>query len=191
MDEPSRLAQRARGGDRRALEEFVRRSSDEVWRLCAALVDERAADDLTQETFLRALRALRRFRGDSSARTWLLAIARRTCVDELRSRTRRRRRDMRLSREAPQLALVPDVAGQVGVRDLLGQLSPERREAFALTQLLRLSYAEAARVCGCPAGTIRSRVARARRDLVSALADAEPGAQAAKRPASDGGSSPN
>ena len=60
---------------------------------------------------------------------------------------------------------------------LLGQLvaalDPDRREAFVLTQVLDLSYAEAAQVCGCPVGTIRSRVARAREHLVAAF-DAAP-----------------
>jgi RNA polymerase sigma-70 factor (ECF subfamily) len=55
------------------------------------------------------------------------------------------------------------------VRLLLDGLDPDRREAFVLTQLIGLSYAEAADVCGCPVGTIRSRVARARDDLVSAV----------------------
>jgi RNA polymerase sigma-70 factor (ECF subfamily) len=57
------------------------------------------------------------------------------------------------------------------VTDLLDRLDADRREAFALTQLLGLSYAEAAEVVACPVGTIRSRVARARSDLIDALAD--------------------
>jgi RNA polymerase sigma-70 factor (ECF subfamily) len=55
------------------------------------------------------------------------------------------------------------------MRTLVAALEPERREAFVLTQVVGLSYAEAADVCSCPVGTIRSRVARARADLVSAL----------------------
>jgi RNA polymerase sigma-70 factor (ECF subfamily) len=67
---------------------------------------------------------------------------------------------------------VPDAAGQgVVVTDLLARLDPDRREAFVLTQLLGLPYAEAAQVAGCPIGTIRSRVARARADLVDAFAE--------------------
>ncbi|MBO0876760.1 MAG: hypothetical protein J2P19_25575 [Pseudonocardia sp.] len=54
---------------------------------------------------------------------------------------------------------------------VLDGLDPDRRLAFLLTQLLGLSYLEAAQVCGCPVGTIRSRVARARDDLVAQLAD--------------------
>ena len=61
----------------------------------------------------------------------------------------------------------PDEA--VLLRSLVTTLDLDRREAFVLTQLLGLSYAEAAAVCGCPVGTIRSRVARAREDLVAAM----------------------
>jgi RNA polymerase sigma-70 factor (ECF subfamily) len=69
----------------------------------------------------------------------------------------------------PTLAVVA-VAGAVGllVRMLLDGLEPNRRDALVLTQVLGLSYAEAAEVFGCPLGTIRSRVARAREDLIAA-----------------------
>jgi RNA polymerase sigma-70 factor (ECF subfamily) len=60
-----------------------------------------------------------------------------------------------------------DASEEVSVRDLLGRLDSDRRAAFVLTQLLQLSYDEAANVCGCPPGTIRSRVARARDDLIA------------------------
>jgi RNA polymerase sigma-70 factor (ECF subfamily) len=61
------------------------------------------------------------------------------------------------------------VAESATVTDLLARLDTDRREAFVLTQLLGLPYAEAAEVAGCPVGTIRSRVARARADLVESL----------------------
>jgi len=70
---------------------------------------------------------------------------------------------------APPARAATDPAEAVTLRALLGTLDSERREAFVLTQLVGLSYAEAADVCGCPVGTIRSRVARARNDLVSAF----------------------
>ena len=73
---------------------------------------------------------------------------------------------------ADRPAHVPDPAGTSGAADLLRRLSDERRAAFALTQVLGLSYLEAAEVEGVPVGTIRSRVARARADLVDAVADA-------------------
>jgi RNA polymerase sigma-70 factor (ECF subfamily) len=65
------------------------------------------------------------------------------------------------------------VAEGAAVADLLARLDPDRREAFVLTQLLGLPYADAAEVAGCPVGTIRSRVARARADLIDSLAEVE------------------
>ncbi|MGY1914380.1 sigma-70 family RNA polymerase sigma factor [Blastococcus sp. SYSU DS0973] len=173
MDDLARVAADAAAGDPLAAAALVRETQSDVWRLCAALGDRDAADDLTQETYLRAFAALHRFEGRSSVRTWLLAIARRVCADSLRSRRRRR---LSLVREASDLELLAAtgsgdaVAEGAAVTDLLGRLALDRREAFVLTQLLGLSYAEAADVIGCPVGTIRSRVARARADLVTSLA---------------------
>lgn len=66
-----------------------------------------------------------------------------------------------------------ECAGQCALRDLLRGLDPHRREAFALTQVIGVSYGEAAEICQCPVGTIRSRASRAREDLVTALRDAD------------------
>lgn len=163
VDELTRAALAARDGDQAALASFVRDSQADVWRLAAHLVDRDAADDLTQEVYQRALRGLHAFRGDSSARTWLLAIARRTCIDAIRQRTRVRARDGRLRALAVDRS--QDLAGHAELDELLALLDPDRRAAFVLTQLLGYGYADAAEVCGCPVGTIRSRVARARADL--------------------------
>ncbi|KIR65420.1 MULTISPECIES: sigma-70 family RNA polymerase sigma factor [Micromonospora] len=162
----------ARDGDPAAQAAFVRATQAEVWRFAAALVDPDTADDLTQETYLRAFRALPAFAGRSSARTWLLGIARRACADHLRVVVRRRRLAERLASHAHTDLPHPDPAGQLGAADLVRRLPAERRGAFVLTQLLGLSYAEAAAVEGVPVGTIRSRVARARHDLVEAAGDA-------------------
>jgi RNA polymerase sigma-70 factor, ECF subfamily len=145
----------------------VEAAYEPVWRLCAALVDEKSADDLSQDTFFRVVRALPNFRGQSSALTWLLAIARHVCLDELRARSRRRGREAGLWPGQGRTAA--DASGEVAISDLIGRLDEDRRAAFVLTQLLGLSYDEAARVCACPPGTIRSRVARARADLISLI----------------------
>ncbi len=178
MDDLAGTAAEAAGGDPLAAAALVRATQSEVWRLCAALGDRGAADDLTQETYLRAFAALHRFEGRSSVRTWLLAIARRVCADDVRSRRRRRLSLVGSGEDLESLPAAgrgasPDdaVAAGAAAADLLSRLGPERREAFVLTQLLGLSYAEAADVVGCPVGTIRSRVARARGDLVDALDD--------------------
>ncbi|TBL28621.1 MULTISPECIES: sigma-70 family RNA polymerase sigma factor [unclassified Micromonospora] len=162
----------ARDGDPAAQAAFVRATQAEVWRFTAALLDRDSADDLTQETYLRAFRALPTFEGRSTARTWLLGIARRACADHLRTVVRRRRLDQRLTAHAHTDLAHPDPAGQLGTVDLVRRLPAERRGAFVLTQLLGLSYAEAATVEGVPVGTIRSRVARARADLVDAVGEA-------------------
>ena len=96
MDELTRCALAARDGDQAALGRFVRLSQADVWRLAAHLVDRDEADDITQEVYERALRSLGNYRGEASARTWLLTIARRTCVDAIRRRARVRVRDGRL-----------------------------------------------------------------------------------------------
>jgi RNA polymerase sigma-70 factor (ECF subfamily) len=85
-------------------------------------------------------------------------------MDDLRGRYRRERRDERL--EQPGSSHVADATGEIATRELLNQIEPDRRTAFALTQLFGLTYEEAAAVCACPVGTIRSRVARARDDLI-------------------------
>jgi RNA polymerase sigma-70 factor (ECF subfamily) len=172
VDELGGLAAAAAGGDPSAAAALVRATQSDVWRLCSALGDPGTADDLTQETYLRAFGALHRFEGRSSVRTWLLAIARRVCADAVRSRRRQR---LRVVRDEPDPAELPapggpDPVGEgAGVNDLLARMDPDRREAFVLTQLLGLSYAEAAEIAGCPVGTIRSRVARGRADLIDSL----------------------
>jgi RNA polymerase sigma-70 factor (ECF subfamily) len=173
VDDLERLAAAAVDGDPLAAAALVRATQSDVWRLCATLGDRQSADDLTQETYLRAFGSLHRFEGRSSLRTWLLSIARRVCADAVRSRRRRRLTLVREDADLEALGAGNDgdrVGEGAAVADLLARLSPDRREAFVLTQLLGLPYAEAAEVAGCPVGTIRSRVARARADLVEAWA---------------------
>lgn len=170
LDDVTRWALRAQQGDPVAEAAFVRGTQVEVWRLTAALVDPGSADDLTQETYLRAFRALPSFEARSSARTWLLGIARRTCADHVRRLVRRRKLEQRLAQEVAVASDAGDPADGHGTADLVAQLAEERRSAFVLTQLLGLSYAEAAEVEGVPIGTIRSRVARARTELAAEVA---------------------
>jgi RNA polymerase sigma-70 factor (ECF subfamily) len=171
MDELTRLARAAGRGDSAALAMLIQRSQSDVWRLCAHLVDAAAADDLTQETYLRVIGALKGFRGDAAVRTWLLTIARRVCAAEVSARLRDRELHTRLAAMPPAglAGQAPEAGGQTVVALLLSVLEPERRAAFVLTQMIGCSYAEAAAVCGCPVGTIRSRVARAREDLIRLL----------------------
>lgn len=179
MSDLTTLAHAARRGSRDALEALIRDSYADVRRLCSILVDDDTADDLAQETFARVLPALRRYRGEAAARTWILSITRRVCADELRSRTRRRRRDRHLATiAASDSRAAPQPGSSLTVLQLLAHLEPDRRAAFALTQLFRLPYQDAATICQCQPGTIRSRVARARTELIELLA-ADPAASEA------------
>ena len=177
MDELTRLFLAARDGDRTALLHAVRASQADVWRLAVHLVGPDDADDVTQDTFVRAWKALPAFRGDSSARTWLLAIARRACADSVRRNVRRRRLTRRAEAQASVASSgsTDDHSGTQAVHALVDALPRDQRIAFVLTQVVGCSYAEAASVCGVPIGTIRSRVARAREQLLEDLRAAETG----------------
>ncbi|KUJ33728.1 sigma-70 family RNA polymerase sigma factor [Streptomyces sp. NPDC093228] len=172
----------ARRGDADAVERLVRALHRDVQRYVAHLcADPQAVDDLAQDTFLRALGSLHRFEGRCSARSWLLSIARRAVVDSFRhAATRPRLSDVHDWLPAAERAQSPHAPGfddGVALLDLLTALPAERREAFVLTQLLGLPYAEAAVRSGCPVGTVRSRVARARATLLNLLTEADPAAE--------------
>lgn len=163
MDLLLRTALKARDGDRVALEGFLRLVQTDVWRTCRYLVDEQSAEDLTQEVLVRVVGSLHRITADHQMRGWVIGIARHVCFDEIRRRQRRRRVQDEIANSRP--SLVDDTASDIAIRELIEQLEPDRREVFVLTQLVGLSYEEAADVCGCPVGTVRSRVARARKEL--------------------------
>jgi RNA polymerase sigma-70 factor (ECF subfamily) len=165
----------ARDGDRAAARAFVELTQRHVHRFLGHLADAREVEDLAQETYLRAMSGLRGFAARSSARTWLLSIARRVAADHVRTASRSPRTSPLEGREVDAEAVAVQITGAfedaVLLQHLLADLDRDRREAFVATQVLGLSYADAAEVCGCPIGTIRSRVARAREDLVTALGD--------------------
>jgi len=173
------LARAAARGDRDAGAAFVRATQRDVMRFLSGLAHRRDVEDLTQETFLRAFRALPTFAGRSTVRTWLLAIARRVAADAIRHASSRPRLvtppDWHSAAEPRSLRLEEEHA----LYDLIAGLQPQRREAFVLTQIAGFSYAEAAQMCDCPVGTIRSRVARAREDLVALLDETRTGAPTA------------
>ncbi|WP_369211756.1 sigma-70 family RNA polymerase sigma factor [Streptomyces flavofungini] len=168
----------ARDGDSDAFEQFVRATRRDVWRFVAHLGgDPHAADDLTQETYLRALTSLHGYAARSCARAWLLAIARRTVADRFRTAAARPRicdtGDWQATAERAQPRGLPGFEEGVALLDLLAALDAPRREAFVLTQLVGLPYADAAAAVGCPVGTVRSRVARARERVGALLLAAE------------------
>lgn len=170
-DELTRCALAAGQGDRAALATFIRATQRDVHRFVCALIGRGEAEDVAQETYLRALKSLPHFAARSSARTWLFAIARRAAADHVRVAMRTPRTSTVPDWEVLAQRQAPSTGSEdrILLWDLVAGLDTDRREAFSLTQMLGLGYAEAAEVCGCPVGTIRSRVARARADLIAAL----------------------
>jgi RNA polymerase sigma-70 factor (ECF subfamily) len=168
-DDLALLVQAAVNGDDRALREVVLATQDAVFRLCSYLSSPGEADDLTQETYLRALQALPHYRFDAPIRAWLFGIARHVCADQVRRRVRRTPLERKVATPAETTL---DLAA-IELGELVDALDAEKRTAFVLTQVLGMSYEEAAVVCACPIGTIRSRVARARAHLAAAVREAD------------------
>jgi RNA polymerase sigma-70 factor (ECF subfamily) len=141
------------------------------------------AEDLVQETCLRALRAMKRLRPDSNVKSWLFTILRNIWLNQLRQRKtapdvldldsdeRGAERAVDSARD-PHAAYVSDLEGQQ-VRNAIEQLPLEFREIILLREYEELSYEEIATLLDCPLGTVMSRLARARsklRDLLLATA---------------------
>lgn len=166
------LALKAGRGDKRALSQFIEETHDDVWRLLAHLAGREHADDLTQETYLRVMGSLPSFAARSSARTWLLSLARRVWVDSVRHDMARPRKSATeyddVAANTPTRDNPNTWSDMIDLRTMINQLPEERREALILTQVLGYTYEEAAGIAGVRVGTIRSRVARARRDLIAA-----------------------
>lgn len=162
MNDPTRELLAAQDGDPTAFQRFVEQTLRDVTRFCGYLGDHDHVDDLVQDTYLRALRSLHTFRADSDAHRWVISIARRACADAIEAHQRARRTE--LTRRPPI-----DHTGTVELEMLLDELPDDQRDAFVLTQLMGYRYDEAATICDCPVGTIRSRVARARATLACVL----------------------
>ncbi len=175
------LVQATKRGDARAFTELVDRHYSTVYSIICRMCGSQDAADLTQEVFVRALRALRRFqfRGAASFRTWLYRIAVNIAINELRKRGRRNRLGTASLEEiqesetglgeriAPDLSRAPDVIVereelQRAVWHTLNQLSPMHRAVIVLVDLEGLAYEDVAQILGCPLGTVKSRLARAR-----------------------------
>jgi RNA polymerase sigma-70 factor, ECF subfamily len=132
--------------------------------------DGTRADDLVQEALARALANLDRFRPGTNLKAWLFTIVRNEHYSQLR---RRKFEAHGVDTDSlPEPSVPPDHDGDLEVRDLnraLATLSPGQRTALILVSASGFSYEEAAKICGCAVGTIKSRVARARDTLMAIL----------------------
>jgi RNA polymerase sigma-70 factor, ECF subfamily len=164
------LAASATDGDTSAFEMLVRRHYAAVWRVAFLFVrEETAAEELTQDTFLRAYGALAGWRGDASLRTWLATICRRLCIDRVRRKQLETVIAPDLEAVAGSTAETEVLADRFDLQAALDQLPDDEREAFLLVHHYGYSSSETATLLGVPASTVRSRVGRARQRLVAAL----------------------
>lgn len=176
MQEEASLVARLRRGDGRAFEELVIAYQHRVFGVALRMLGNRAeAEEVAQETFLRAHRALPEFRGEARLHTWLYAIASRLCLNRLASPDRRlvRGDDEALAAAAagePSAAAMLERAElDAAVRDAIAALPEDRRIVVVLRDLEGLSYEDIAEALGLELNTVRSRLHRARLDLKSKL----------------------
>ncbi len=170
----------ARSGNLQAFERLILHHQTDVYRLALRMLGDRLdAEDATQEAFLRAWRGLRGFRGDSGLGTWLHRIALNHCFRQLRLRgglTDALSVEAQAGRSA-QL----DVERQVEIRSALRQvgqalrrLTPEQRAVFVLSHLEDQSHEHIAETLGISVSAVRSRLHRARVEVLAAMEDDAP-----------------
>jgi RNA polymerase sigma-70 factor (ECF subfamily) len=159
------LVQAAAAGDAAAFDALVQQHSAQVFRLALRMLGNRQdAEDVQQETFLRAYRKLHSFRGEAAFGTWLYTIASRLCLSHRR---------VRRPEEATDIAIAElgdDPRAQFAARELaqrvshaLNALAPADRLLIVLKYVEGLSHEEISRVVGCSAESSRSRLLRAKR----------------------------
>ncbi len=183
VDEDRQLVKRVQKGDKRAFDLLVLKYQSRIMALVVRFVhDSHEAQDVTQEAFIKAYRALGNFRGDSAFYTWLYRIAINTAKNHLVSRNRRPPSadvdagdaefydgDHALkSLETPERLLLRDEIEQT-VQESIRRLPEDLRVALTLREYEGMSYEDIAHVMQCPVGTVRSRIFRAREAVDKAL----------------------
>lgn len=178
------LVERAQRGDKRAFELLVTKYQRKLARLLSRMVrDPAEIEDITQESFIKAYRALPQFRGDSAFYTWLYRIAVNTAKNYLVARGRRAPTTTEFSSEEAEgfedAELLRDIATpdaelqtkQIAnaVNKAVEALPEELRTAITLREIEGLSYEEIAQMMDCPIGTVRSRIFRAREAIAEKI----------------------
>ena len=178
------LVERAQRGDKRAFELLVEKYQRKLARLVSRLVrDPAEAEDVTQEAFVKAYRALPSFRGDSAFYTWLYRIGINTAKNYLVAMGRRAPTSTEVDAEEAEgyesadqlrdintpesLLLSKEIA--TTVNKAIESLPEELRSAIQLRELEGMSYEEIAKLMDCPIGTVRSRIFRARETIAERL----------------------
>lgn len=182
MQEPDPgVVRAAAAGDLDAFEVLVRAYQEPIWRFLHGMVSDAAlAEDLTQETFLRAFDRLATFRFEAKLSTWLFQIARNRAVDALRVRERRDRLPSRLG----PLDTPPGAELRVELEAALAALSGKLRETLLVVEVMGFTCREAADILRIPEGTVKSRLFHARARLI-AWYDAHEGSDGTRRERAD------
>ncbi|MDR2689504.1 MAG: RNA polymerase sigma factor RpoE [Azoarcus sp.] len=178
------LVERVQRGDKQAFGLLVSKYQRKLHRLLARLVrDPAEVEDLAQEVFIKAYRALGSFRGESAFYTWLYRIGLNTAKNHLAALGRRVPAASGLdvseaeahaggeklhNLDTPERQLMTRQIAHT-VEEAIAALAPELREAITLRELEGLSYEEIANVMDCPVGTVRSRIFRAREAIAARL----------------------
>ena len=170
MNNEQELIRRAQRGDGEAFRQLVEAYQTQVYRLALRMCGESAADDVTQEAFLAAWRALPDFRGDCRFSTWLYRLTTNAGIDWLRREKRHRSTDDVTELELPDDAPSPQEQAeqsetQSAVRRALSRLSEEHRQVLLLRYMQELDYGEIAAALDVSEGTVKSRINRAKSKL--------------------------
>jgi RNA polymerase sigma-70 factor, ECF subfamily len=183
-DVDRQLVARAQRGDKRAFELLVEKYQRKLGRLLARFIrDPAEVEDVTQEAFIKAYRALPAFRGDSAFYTWLYRIGINTAKNYLMALGRRAPTSTEVEAEeaegfddgeqlrdinTPESVLLSKEIAQT-VNATIDQLPEELRTAIQLREIEGMSYEDIARIMDCPIGTVRSRIFRAREAIAERL----------------------
>ena len=175
MKDQENIIARARRGDADAFEQLVVAYRDQVFRLALRMCGNEAdADEVAQEAFLSAWKALPNFRGDSRFSTWLYQLTSHAAIDLMRREKRQIAAEDITEVSAPDPAPGPQQQAErseqrQAVRDAILQLTPEYRQIVVLRFLEELSYEEIGAMLALPSGTVKSRLNRARAQLKEIL----------------------
>ena len=178
------LVERVRSGDKRAFELLMEKYRRKIGRLLSRMVrDPEEVEDIAQETFIKAYRALPQFRGDAAFYTWLYRIAVNTAKNYLAARNRNmltvsdvvgddeeggEERYAAPDIDTPDAQLLSKQIAYA-VNEAVDALPDELRTAITLREIEGMSYEDIANFMGCPIGTVRSRIFRAREAIAAKL----------------------
>ncbi|RCX16524.1 RNA polymerase RpoE-like sigma-24 subunit [Anaerobacterium chartisolvens] len=180
------LLEKAKKGDVEAFEQLIAGYQKRVFNIALKMIgNPEDASELAQETFIRVFKSIGKFKEESLFSTWIYRIATNICLDELRKRKGKKEisldEDIKLengevSRQIEDTGPSPEAVAERNelrrkVNDAIGLLTEEHRLVIIMRDIQGFSYEEIAKITGCPEGTVKSRINRARQSLKQLLKD--------------------